>query len=221
MSFVVAIDGPSGSGKGTVTKLVGEKLKLINIDTGATFRCVALEMLNKNIELSEEDKIIELLNNIKIELIKENGEQKVFLNGEDVTLEIRTKRVTDFVSPVSRLPIVRQNLLNLQRKMAEGKDVIMEGRDIGTTVFPNANVKIYLDASAEERARRRTKQNEENNLPSDYEEILKSIKSRDEQDRTREISPLKQAEDAVYIDSSDMTIEEVVNKIIEIIEKNR
>lgn len=217
MSFVVAIDGPSGSGKGTVTKLVGEKLKLINIDTGATFRCVALDMLNKNIELSEEDKIIELLNNIKIEL----GEQKVFLNGEDVTLEIRTKRVTDFVSPVSRLPIVRQNLLNLQRKMAEGKDVIMEGRDIGTTVFPNANVKIYLDASAEERARRRTKQNEENNLPSDYEEILKSIKSRDEQDRTREISPLKQADDAVYIDSSDMTIEEVVNKIIEIIEKNR
>ena len=217
MSFVVAIDGPSGSGKGTVTKLVGEKLKLINIDTGATFRCVALDMLNKNIELSEEDKIIELLNNIKIEL----GEQKVFLNGEDVTLEIRTKRVTDFVSPVSRLPIVRQNLLNLQRKMAEGKDVIMEGRDIGTTVFPNANVKIYLDATAEERARRRTKQNEENNLPSDYEEILKSIKSRDEQDRTREISPLKQADDAVYIDSSDMTIEEVVNKIIEIIEKNR
>ena len=178
-------------------------------------------MLNKNIELSEEDKIIELLNNIKIELIKENGEQKVFLNGEDVTLEIRTKRVTDFVSPVSRLPIVRQNLLNLQRKMAEGKDVIMEGRDIGTTVFPNANVKIYLDASAEERARRRTKQNEENNLPSDYEEILKSIKSRDEQDRTREISPLKQADDAVYIDSSNMTIEEVVNKIIEIIEKGR
>ena len=217
MSFVVAIDGPSGSGKGTVTKLVGEKLKLINIDTGATFRCVALDMLNKNIELSEEDKIIELLNNIKIEL----GEQKVFLNGEDVTLEIRTKRVTDFVSPVSRLPIVRQNLLNLQRKMAEGKDVIMEGRDIGTTVFPNANVKIYLDATAEERARRRTKQNEENNIPSSYEEILKSIKSRDEQDRTREISPLKQADDAVYIDSSDMTIEEVVNKIIEIIEKNR
>ena len=105
--------------------------------------------------------------------------------------------------------------------MAEGKDVIMEGRDIGTTVFPNANVKIYLDATAEERARRRTKQNEENNMPSNYEEILKSIKSRDEQDRTREISPLKQADDAVYIDSSNMTIEEVVNKIIEIIEKGR
>ncbi len=219
MSFIVAIDGPSGSGKGTITKLVGEKLNLINIDTGATFRCVALDMLNKNIDVDQENKIKELLDNIKINLTEENGKQKVILNGEDVTLEIRTKRVTDFVSSVSKLPIVRQSLLNLQRKMAEGKDVIMEGRDIGTTVFPNADVKIYLDATPEERAKRRLRQNIENNMPSNYEEILQSIKSRDEQDRIREISPLKQADDAIYIDSSNMSIEEVTNYIIKIIKE--
>lgn len=219
MSFVVAIDGPAGSGKGTITKLVGEKLNLINIDTGATFRSVTLAMLNNNIKLDEEEKIIELLNNIKIELTQENGKQKVLLNDEDVTLEIRTQKVNEFVSPVSKLKVVRQNLLILQRKMAEGKNVIMEGRDIGTAVFPNADVKIYLDATAEERARRRVKQNEENNIEGSYEEILKSIKSRDEQDSNREIAPLKKAEDAIYVDSSDMTIEEVVEKVISIIEE--
>ena len=217
MSFVVAIDGPAGSGKGTITKIVGEKLNLVNIDTGATFRCVTLAMLNNNIKLDEEDKIMELLNNLKIDLTEENGKQKVLLNGEDVTLEIRSQRVNDFVSPVSKLKIVRQNLLILQRKMAEGKNVIMEGRDIGTTVFPNANVKIYLDATAEERARRRVEQNKENNIESNYEDILQSIKSRDEQDSNREIAPLKKADDAIYVDSTNMSIEEVTDTIIEII----
>lgn len=221
MSFVVAIDGPAGSGKGTITKLVGDKLNLINIDTGATFRCVTLAMLNNNIKLDEEDKIIELLNNIKIDLTEENGKQKVLLNGEDVTLKIRSQKINDFVSPVSKLKFVRQNLLMLQRKMAEGKNVIMEGRDIGTAVFPNANVKIYLDATAEERARRRVKQNEENNIESNYDEILKSIKSRDEQDSNREIAPLKKADDAVYVDSTNMSIEEVTNTIIDIIRKKQ
>ena len=220
MSFVVAIDGPAGSGKGTITKIIGERLNLVNIDTGATFRCVTLAMLNNNINLEEKDKIIDLLNNINIELIEEKGKPKVLLDGEDVTLEIRTKRVNEFVSPVSKLQIVRQNLLMLQRKMAEGKNVIMEGRDIGTTVFPNANVKIYLDATAEERARRRVKQNEENNIECSYEEILESIKSRDEQDSNRELSPLKKADDAILVDSTNMTIEEVVDTIVNII-KNK
>ena len=219
MSFVVAIDGPAGSGKGTITKLVGNKLNLINIDTGATFRCVALAMLDNKIGLNEEEKITELLNNIKIDLTEEDGKQKVMLNGKDVTLEIRTPKVNEFVSPVSKLKIVRENLLILQRKMAEGKNVIMEGRDIGTAVFPNADVKIYLDATAEERAKRRLKQNKENNIESSYEEILESIKSRDNQDSNREISPLRKAEDAIYVDSTNMTIEEVTDYIIEIIKK--
>ena len=217
MSFIVAIDGPAGSGKGTITKLVGEKLGLVNIDTGATFRCVALNMLQKNIKIEEEDKIEEMLNNIKIEM-KENAE--IFLNGEEVTKKIRENEVNNFVSPVSTIKIVRDKLLEIQRKIAEGKNVIMEGRDIGTVVFPNADVKIYLDASPEERAKRRLRQNEEKGIKSSYEEVLQNIIDRDKRDSSREIAPLKQAEDAVYVDTTNLTIEEVVNKIIEII-KNK
>ncbi len=218
MSFVVAIDGPAGSGKGTITKLVGGKLGLINIDTGATFRCVALDMLNKQIKIDEEEKIKELLDKINIEM-KEDG--KIFLNGEEVTNRIRQNDVNDFVSPVSTIRIVREKLLEIQRNIAKGKNVIMEGRDIGTTVFPNANVKIYLDASAEERAKRRVKQNEEKGISTSYEEVLKNIIDRDKRDSSREIAPLKQAEDAIYVDSTNMTIKEVVDKIIEIIEQKR
>ena len=151
MSFIVAIDGPAGAGKGTITKLVGEKLGLINIDTGATFRCVTLNMLQEQIDIQEEDKIKEMLDKINIKM-EPNG--KIFLNGEDVTRRIRENDVNNFVSPVSVLPIVRNKLLEVQRSIAEGKNVIMEGRDIGTVVFPNADVKIYLDATAEERAKR-------------------------------------------------------------------
>lgn len=221
MSFVVAIDGPAGSGKGTITKLVGDKLNLINIDTGAMFRCVTLDMLNKNIGIIEEQRIVDLLDKIDIDLREENNKQKVYLNGEDVTLEIRTQKVNNFISPVCQLKVVREKLLNLQRKLAKGKNVIMEGRDIGTTVFPNADVKIYLDATPEERARRRVKQNRENNIECSYEEILNSIKSRDYQDSNREIAPLRKADDAVYVDSTNMSIEEVTNTIVDIIRKKQ
>lgn len=214
MLFIVAIDGPAGAGKGTITKLVGERMKLSNIDTGATYRCVTLAMLKEGIKLEEEEKIKKLLQDIQIEMMQKEGKQKVLLNGEDVTLEIRTQKVNDFVSPVSTLKIVRDSLVKLQRKMAEGKDVIMEGRDIGTNVFPNANLKIYLDASAEERARRRVKQEEEKGIKTSYETALENIKARDKMDSEREITPLKKAEDAIYIDSTNMTIEEVVDKIV-------
>lgn len=216
MSFIVAIDGPAGSGKGTITKQVGEKLGLINIDTGAMFRCVTLNMLQEKIEIEEENKIKEMLDKIDIDL-KENG--KVFLNQEEVTKRIRESDINHFVSPVSVIPIVREKLLEIQRKMAQGKNVIMEGRDIGTVVFPNANVKIYLDASPEERAKRRVKQNQEKGMTTTYEEVLTSIMDRDKRDATRKIAPLKRAQDAIYIDSTNNTVEEVVDRIVGIIQE--
>lgn len=220
MSFIVAIDGPAGSGKGTVTKLVGEKLGLINIDTGATYRCVALETINKNIKIDEKEKIIKLLDDIDIEFKVIENEKKVFLNSKDVTHKIRSKEVSKIVSQVSSIKEVRYKMVDLQRRLAEGKNVIMEGRDIGTYVFPNADVKIYLDASVEERAKRRYKQNQEAGIEMAYKEIIDNIKARDKNDMEKEMGALKQAKDATYIDSSNMSIEEVVEKVIEIINQN-
>lgn len=216
MAIIVAIDGPAGAGKGTITKKVGEKLGLINIDTGAMFRCVTLNIIQEKIEPNQEEKIKQMLEKIQIEL-KENEE--VYLNGENVSKAIREEMVTKKVSPVSKIPIVREKMLKMQRKMSEGKNIIMEGRDIGTVVFPNADVKIYLDASPEERAKRRVKQNQEKGIESSYEEVLKNIMDRDKSDSNREIAPLKQAKDAIYIDSSDMTIDEVVAKIVGIVQE--
>ncbi len=216
MSFIVAIDGPAGAGKGTITKLVGQKLGLVNIDTGATFRCVALNMIQEHIDITEEEKIREMLNKMNIEM---HPDGKIFLNGEEVTKRIRENDVNKFVSPISVLSIVRNKLLEVQRKIAEGKNVIMEGRDIGTVVFPNADVKIYLDATPEERARRRVIQNQEKGIECSYEEVLAGIKDRDKRDSTRKIAPLKKAEDAIYVDSTNLSVEQVVEKIIEIIKE--
>jgi cytidylate kinase len=219
--MIVAIDGPAGSGKGTITKLVGKKLDLIYIDTGAMYRCVTLECLNKNVKIEEIEGLKQILENIDVQFLSEDDEQKVFLNGKDVTLKIRSKEVNEYVSPVSTVKIVRSKMTDLQRKMAVSKDVIMEGRDIGTTVFPNADVKIYLDATPEERASRRYKQNLENGITTGYDEILANVKERDYIDSHREISPLRKAEDAIYIDSTNMTIEEVVAEIERIILSKR
>lgn len=221
MSFIVAIDGPAGTGKGTVTKILSKKLKLVNIDTGATYRCVALDMINKNIKLEELDKIKELLENIKIEIKNDKGIQTVFLNDEDVTDQIRTKEVSDFVSQVSSIKEVRFKMVDLQRKMAEGKNVIMEGRDIGTYVFPKADVKIYLDADLDERAKRRFYQNREKGINTSYIEVLENIKKRDENDKTKEIGALKLAKDAEVIDSTQKSINQVVREIIEIIDEKK
>lgn len=219
MSFVVAIDGPAGSGKGSITKLVAEKLKLECIDTGAMYRCVTLDMINKNIQINELDKIQNLLKDIDIKLEDEN--QKVLLNGEDVTQKIRSIEVTKKVSQVSAIKEVRIKLVDLQRKMAKDKNIIMEGRDITTVVFPKADVKIYLDADVEERARRRFKQNQEKNIESTYEEVLSDMKKRDENDRNKEFGALKIAEDAILLDSTNMTIKQTTKEIIKIIKRKQ
>lgn len=217
MSFIVGIDGPAGSGKGTVTKRVANKLGLINIDTGITYRCVALEVLNQKVSLDDKDKIIQIAKDIKIDIKNTPEGDIVFLNGKNVTKDIRSKEVTKVVSPVSSIKEVRFEMVELQRKLAEGKNIIMEGRDICTYVFPNANVKIYLDASIEERAKRRYKENQEKNIEMTYEEVYESIRKRDENDKAKEIGALKIAEDSIIVDTTSLSIDEVVEKIINII----
>ena len=221
MGFIVAVDGTAGSGKGSITEIVAERLNLTAIDTGAMYRCVALAMLEQNVTLEETEKIEEILKNIKIEFVEEGNSKKVLLNGKDVSLKIRSIEVTEYVSPVATIGVVREHLVKLQREMAETIDVIMEGRDIGTNVFPNADVKIYLDATPEERAMRRVRQNKENGIDTPYEEILKNVIDRDYRDSHREIAPLTKAPDAIYVDSTGMTIEEEAEAVIKIIKEKR
>lgn len=221
MGFIVAIDGVAGSGKGTLTKIIAKELNLISVDTGAMYRCVTLDCINKNIKHTEIDKIEKVLQDINIELKNENGNQVVILNGQDVTKEIRTPRIDEQVAKFAAIKEVRNKVTPIQRKMGENSDIIMEGRDIGTVVFPNADVKIFLDCSIEERAKRRYKQNVEKGIESTYEEVLESIKERHRLETEREIAPLIQAPDAIYIDSTDLTIEQGVEKIIKIINEKR
>ena len=218
MGFIVAVDGPAGSGKGTITNIVGEELDLVTFDTGAMYRAISYYMIKNNIKLEDKEKILKMLDEININLEFENRLQVLYLNNKKLVTELRTKEVNEIVSQVSHIPEVRAAMVKLQRKLAEGKNVIMEGRDIGTNVFPNADVKIYLDASAEERAKRRLKQNLENNITNMlFEEILENIKMRDYNDKTSNIAPLKKADDAIVVDTSDSSIDEVVKKVKEII----
>lgn len=221
MAFVVAIDGPAGSGKGTITKLVGKKMNLVNIDTGAMYRCVTLECINNNVKEDQLDKIEKILENINIEFKKDNDRELVFLNGKDVTEEIRTTKVNSNVAKFAAIKIIRDKMTPMQRDMGKVQDIIMEGRDIGTVVFPNADVKIFLDCSVEERAKRRYLQNQEKGIECTYDEILKSIKERHKLETERDIAPLIKADDAVYVDTTTLTIEEVVNKILDIINQKK
>lgn len=215
--MIVAVDGPAGSGKGTVTKRIEKKLGFLNLDTGATYRCVALEVLRKGLNLDDEDKIIEIANNIDIKINNKEDKDIILLNNEDVSKEIRTKEVTAIVSQVSSIIPVREKMVEVQRKLAIGKNVIVEGRDISTVVFPNADVKIYLDASEEIRAKRRYDENLQNGIKMTYEEVLENVKMRDYNDMNKKVGALKKAEDAIVIDSTNLTIEEVVEKIKNII----
>ena len=218
MNKIIAIDGPAGSGKGTLAKALSEKLNLVNIDTGATYRCVALKTLRNGINIDETDKIIEISKNIKIDL-KQDG--TVFMDGIDVTKEIRSKEVTQIVSPISSIVPVRENMVNIQRKIAEGKDVVMEGRDITTVVFPNAKYKFYLDATLETRAQRRHKENGEKGIDMTYEEVYENIKKRDYNDMHKEVGSLMRTEDQIYIDTTNLTIEEEVEIIRKVIEGDK
>ena len=224
MGFIVGIDGTAGSGKGTVTKKIANKLGLINIDTSSTYRCVALASLKAGaVEngVINKEKIIDLLDKIDIKIENNPNGDITYLNGVDVSEAIRQKEVSQIVSPISSIKEVRYKMVDLQRKMAEGKNVIMEGRDICTYVFPNADVKIYLDASEEERAKRRLIEMQEKGIDITYEEVLDNIRKRDYNDKIKEIGALKKAPDSIVIDTTNLKIEEVENKIIDIIEEKR
>lgn len=215
-NIAVAIDGPSAAGKSTIAKLIAKKENFIYIDTGAMYRCVAYYCLNHDIDLDDEKAVENCLKNIDIQLTQDN---KVFLNNQDVSQEIRTDKVSLGASIVSRYEAIRSFLVNSQRKMAELGNVILDGRDIGTVVLPKADLKIYQVASVETRALRRYKENLERGLEADLEIIKKEIVQRDHQDMNRTISPLKKAEDAVEIDTSDLTLDEVVEVVSKLINK--
>lgn len=215
----IAIDGPAGAGKSSIAKLVAKKLSFVYVDTGAMFRTVAYYFLSQGKDPSDAEMVTEECEKISISIEYKDGAQHVFLDGTDVSTEIRQEEVGKNASVVAKNQAVRNRLLALQRQMAEKQDVIMDGRDIGTVVLPDAQVKIYLTASASVRAERRYKELVEKGETCNLKKIEEDIIARDEQDMNREIAPLKQAEDAVLVDSSYMTIEEVVDKIIEIVEK--
>ncbi|MBE5935678.1 MAG: (d)CMP kinase [Lachnospiraceae bacterium] len=221
MSFNIAIDGPAGAGKSTIAKTVAKELGFIYVDTGAMYRAIALFLIRNDIDASEIDRIEEVLDEINITIEYENNAQLVMLNGENVNSYIRTEKVGIMTSAVSTHACVRNKLLQLQRQLAETSDVLMDGRDIGTCVLPNADLKIYLTASSRTRAERRWKELTERGVECDINQIEKDIIDRDNQDMNREIAPLKQADDAVLVDTSNMNIEEVVAHLIALVNEKK
>ena len=212
----IAIDGPAGAGKSTIAKMVAEKLSYIYVDTGAMYRTIALYLLNNNISADKVADIEAALGDISISLAYENGMQQMYLNGENVSAQIRNERVGNMASKTSALPCVRAFLLELQRGLARENDVVMDGRDIGTNILPDAEVKVYLTASSSVRAKRRYDELVAKGETPLLDKIENDIIQRDYQDMHRDIAPLKQADDAVFIDSSDMSINEVADSIIKL-----
>lgn len=220
MSYSIAIDGPAGAGKSTIAKRIAKELQFIYVDTGAMYRTMAVYFMKHAIEPGNEAEINNACEDVDITIEYLNGEQQVILNGENVTPILRTEEVGKMASKTSVYAKVRSKLVDLQRKLATTANVIMDGRDIGTTVLPNAEVKIYLTASVDARAKRRFEELKEKGENPVYDDIKEDIEKRDYADMHRENSPLRQAEDAILVDSSDMTIDEVVEKIISIKKQN-
>lgn len=219
MGYNIAIDGPAGAGKSTIAKKVAKELGYIYVDTGAMYRAMADFFIKKGILPDETEKMRKLCKEASVTISYENGVQQVYLNGENITSELRKEEVGKMASKSSAIPEVRAQLLQLQRDLAQKEDVVMDGRDIGTNILPDADTKIYLTASVETRAERRFLELQEKGEKCILEEIAHDIEERDYRDMTRKTAPLKQAEDAVYIDSSDMTIDEVVNAILKAVNK--
>ena len=218
--FAIAIDGPAGAGKSTIARKVAAELSIIYVDTGAMYRAIGAYAIRKGVDTKDAPAVAALLPEISLELTySEEQGQRIFLNGEDVSSEIRLPEIGMAASNVSAIPEVRAFLLEQQHGMAKRQSVIMDGRDIGTVVLPDAEVKIFLTASAEERARRRWKEFSEKGLPDTYEEILADVIRRDEQDMNRPIAPLKQADDAILLDSTALNFAETVEKVKEIIKE--
>ena len=216
MSYQIAIDGPAGAGKSTIAKKVAKNKGFIYVDTGAMYRAMAYFMLKNDVDVNDENMVASKCKEANILIKYENNEQVVLLNGENVNQFLRTEEVGNIASVTSKNPDVRKRLTQLQIELANTNSVVMDGRDIGTCVLPDADVKVYLTASSYVRAKRRYDELIAKGENADIKKIEADIIKRDEQDMNREISPLKQAEDAVYLDSSDMTIEEVVNKIMDL-----
>lgn len=211
----IAIDGPAAAGKSTVAKMVAKQLSYIYIDTGAMYRSMTLKAINESVDLTDEDKLLQLLKETNIELKQSDEGQLVFLDGKDVTHTIRSKEVTNYVSLVAKCPKIRREMVKRQQEFATQKGIVMDGRDIGTHVLPDAEVKIFLVASVDERAKRRHKENREKGIPSDLESIKEDIKQRDAIDTTRDVSPLTKAADAIEIDTTSLTINEVAERILQ------
>lgn len=213
MGYNVAIDGPAGAGKSTIAKRIAKELGFVYVDTGAMYRALAIHFLKKGLKPEDTEAIKEACKNATVTLQYEDGIQQVYLNGENVTAMLRQEAVGNMASVSSAIMEVRAQLLELQRDLARTQNVVMDGRDIGTNILPNADVKVYLTASVEERARRRYLELQEKGIACNLEEIAHDIEERDTRDMNREIAPLKQAEDAVFVDSSHMSIDEVVQTI--------
>lgn len=216
MGYNVAIDGPAGAGKSTIAKLVAKEKGYIYVDTGAMYRGLAIHFLDKGIQPQETEKVIEACKDAEVTIAYEDAVQHVYLNGKDISSRLRNEEVGNMASVTSAIPEVRKKLLELQQNLAKTQNVIMDGRDIGTCVLPHADVKVYLTASVETRAKRRYQELQEKGEDCNLEEIAHGIEERDRRDMKREIAPLKQAEDAVLVDSSDMTIAEVVKTIVDL-----